>query len=59
MTILKGILFVICLFMGIFFTVFVLTAVEAKSQKFQNFAGKVLSQLNGLSFDLLGAPPAQ
>ena len=41
MTVLKGILFVICLFMGIFFTVFVLTAVEAKSQKFQNFAGKV------------------
>ena len=41
MFILRAIILVLALFMGVFFTVFVLTAIEAKSPKFEDLSRRI------------------
>lgn len=48
MFILRAIILVLALFMGVFFTIFVLTAIEAKSPKFEDFSIKLKTDTSGL-----------
>ena len=41
MFILRAIILVLALFMGVFFTVFILTAIEAKSPKFEELSRRI------------------
>ncbi|MDY6038232.1 MAG: hypothetical protein SPI74_04535 [Eubacterium sp.] len=41
MLLLRAVILLLSLFMGVFFTLFILTAIEAKSPKFENFSRRV------------------
>ena len=45
MFILRAIILVLALFMGVFFTVFILTAIEAKSPKFEELSRRIYKAL--------------